>query len=366
MTHLKILGCALVASVCLLALNGGAIAQADLFTDSAKTIKYPTGTTIAFTLNPGSSASYTSGGSTISTCTGSEIKGKTSNETGETVSISLESLTWEGCSQTTDTISKGQLQIKWTSGTSGTVSGLGSQWTYSIFGTSCTYGFGEGTHLGTITGGSSPTLKISTTITKAAGGFLCPSTAGLDAEYTLTSPHALYVGPAAQTSLFTDSAKTKSYPLGTVVDLSLASGSTSSFTSGGETIATCTGSTAKGTIASSAGGTNTVGLESLTWSGCSQTTHTTKAGKLDVKWTSGSNGEIIGRESTWTFGIFGTSCSYGVGEGIKLGTLVGGETPTLKVESLVPRTAGGVLCPAAVTWDAEYVVTEPHALYVGT
>ena len=338
-----------------------------LYTDSAKTVMYPTGTTVDLSLKSGSTARTTSGGSTIATCTESTAKGKASNETGKTISISLESLTWGGCSQTTHTVKTGELKIEWSSGANGEVIGQGSEWKVDIFGVTCTYGFGEaGAKLGTITGGTEPVLNINTTITKAAGGFLCPGTAGFEAEYVVTEPHALYVGPVQPTSLFTDSAKTTRYPIGTVLDLSLASGSTTRFTNGGETVATCTGSTAKGLMVSLAGETTTVTLESLTWSGCSQTTHTTKAGKLEIKWTSGSSGEVVGQEAAWTFGVFGTSCSYGVGEGIKLGTVVGGETPTLKIEALVPRTGGGVLCPAAVTWDAEYVVTEPHALYVGT
>src|SRR4029079_4170789 len=133
-----------------------------------------------------------------------------------------------------------KLEIKWTSGTSGEVIGKETQWTLGIFGVSCTYGFGAGTTLGTITGGSAPLLAISTAIAKTAGGFLCPSTTTWDAEYVFTEPHAIYVGTVTPTSLFTDKAQTTSYPTGTVVDFSLESGSTMRFTSagGGETIAT--------------------------------------------------------------------------------------------------------------------------------
>jgi len=348
------------------ALYVGPILLTALYTDSSTTVKYPTGTSIDFSHKPGFSSKLTKGSETFATCTESTISGKTSNESGEAIAIAIESLTWGSCIWTTHVLKKGELEIKWTSGSTGEVVGKESQWTFSPSGVSCTYGFGAGTKLGTITGGSESALSVSTTIAKIAGGFLCPSTLGFDAEYILTSPHALYVNRVEPTTLFTDSAKTTRYTIGTVLDLSLTSGSTTRLTNGGTTIATCTESTAKGSVANSTGPTNTVNLASLTWGGCSQTTHTTKTGKLEIAWTSGSNGEVVGLEAAWTVGISGTSCSYGVGEGIKLGTLVSGETPTLKIEALVPRTGGGVLCPAAVTWDAEYVVTEPHALYVGT
>lgn len=104
------------------------------------------------------------------------------------------SITQGGCSQTTDTISNGSLEIHYISGThNGTVTGAGSQVTAQIFGVSCTYGTGIGTHLGTLTGGATPTLNVATTVTKTAGGFLCPSTAGWDAEFEVDSPHALFV-----------------------------------------------------------------------------------------------------------------------------------------------------------------------------
>lgn len=367
MKHLKMFGLAAIVALGLTAWVGSATAQAELFTDNAKTIRYATGTVIDLSLKSGTSTKVTSGGSTIATCTGSTAKGKTSNETGNTISVSIESLTWSGCNQTTDTVANGTLEIKWTSGTSGEVIGKDSQWTMSIFASTCTYGFGGGTKLGTITGGSEPVLTIETTIIKTAGSFLCPSTAGSDAEYTFTEPHALFVGGVAPTtSFYTDSAKTTRYATGTALNLSLKSGTSINFTNGAETIATCTESTVKGKTSNETGEAVSTNIETLTWNGCNRTTDTLAKGKLEVKWTSGSNGEVIGKETQWTLGISGTSCSYGVGEGVKLGTLTGGETPTLKIEAAIPRTAGGVLCPSATTWDAEYVVTEPHALYIGS
>jgi hypothetical protein len=119
---------------------------------------------------------------------------KTASETGEVISANLETLTWGGCAHTTDTIANGKLEIKWTSGTSGEVIGRETQWTETITGVSCTYGFGEGTKLGTISGGEAPVLKIEAVVKKLAGSFFCPEAPTLDAEYVFTEPHAIYVG----------------------------------------------------------------------------------------------------------------------------------------------------------------------------
>jgi len=194
MKYLKMLGLAAVAAMALMAFGAGTASATKLCTDSACTTVYAAGTEIKSELVAGTSAALTSGGSTIATCTSSGVAGTTSNKEGATVSGNISSLTWGGCSQTTHTVANGSLEIAWTSGSNGTVTGKNSQVTVQIFGVSCTYGTGEGTHLGSITGGTSPILKITTTVAKTAGGFLCPSTAGWDAEYVLTSPHALYVG----------------------------------------------------------------------------------------------------------------------------------------------------------------------------
>jgi hypothetical protein len=189
MKHLKMLGLAAIAALGLLAFVGAGTASADLYTDAGKTIKYKTGTTVNATLASGKSASLKSGSTTIATCTGGAVHGKTTNETG-TVSGNVESLTWTGCSQTTHTIANGTISI--TSG--GSVSGKGNQVTLGVFGTSCTYGTGEGTTLGTLSSGAEPKLVINANIPRIAGGFLCPSTGTWEAEYIVTEPHALTVG----------------------------------------------------------------------------------------------------------------------------------------------------------------------------
>jgi hypothetical protein len=367
MTTLKALGLATVAATALMAFAGTGSAQAILYTDAAKTIPYSAGTVVDLSLKSGTTTKLTNGSGQIEdTCAESTAKGKVANEPGEPIVI-IETLTWSGCSNTTDTLAKGSLEIKWTSGTSGEVIDKSTEWTVNIGGLSCTYGFGEGTKLGTISGGEAPVLKIEAAVKKLAGFILCPEKVTLDAEYVFTEPHALYVGSSTTTSLYTDAAKTIPYAAGTVVDLSLKSGTTTKLTNGlGETEAICTESTAKGKTASKTGETVSVSLESLTWGGCNHTIDTLAPGKLEIKWTSGTSGEVIGKETRWTAGILGTTCSYGFGEATKLGTIAGGETPVLKIEAAVKKTAGSFICPETTTLDAEYEVTEPHALYVGS
>src|SRR5689334_16189677 len=134
MQHLKTVSFAVIAAMGLLAFIGAGTAQAVLFTNTAKTIKYPTGTVVDFSLKSGSMTKLTtSGGETLVTCMESTAKGKTSNESGEVISVGLETLSWGGCSTTTDTVATGSLEVKWTSGTSGEVIGKEGQWKIVIF-----------------------------------------------------------------------------------------------------------------------------------------------------------------------------------------------------------------------------------------
>src|SRR6478735_5197302 len=174
MKTLRALGLATIAAMVLTALAGAGTAQAILYTDAAKTIPYAAGTVIDLSLKSGTTTKLTRGGAIEDTCTESTAKGKTASESGEVISINLETLTWGGCNQTIDTLANGKLEIKWTSGTSGEVIGKESQWTAMITGLSCTYGFGEGTKLGTISGGEAPVLKVEAAVKKAAGSILCP------------------------------------------------------------------------------------------------------------------------------------------------------------------------------------------------
>jgi RHS repeat-associated protein len=192
---MSMFGLAVLIALGLMAFVGAGTASATALCTSSPGPCYAAGSEIESSLRFGTSAELTSGGSTIATCTGSEVSSTTGNDIGEWIdgSVTKEDLTWSGCSQTTATTEGGTLYVRWTSGGNGEVKGSGFGITVMIFGVNCTYGVGEGTTLGTITGGSEAEMDIYGTITKTAGTFLCPSTAVWNAAYVVTSPHALFV-----------------------------------------------------------------------------------------------------------------------------------------------------------------------------
>jgi hypothetical protein len=201
MKYLKMLGLAAIAALGLMAFVGASTASATTLCKATDTPDctpantLPAGTTITSTLKNGGSAKLTgSGGETIATCTGGEVAGKTTNTSATWIEGNIEKLTWTGCSQMTTTVKTGKLDIDWVSGThNGIVRGTNNEVTVAIFGVSCVYGTGAGTTLGTLSSGAPATLNIATTVTRTSGGFLCPQTAGWDAEYVVTNPKALYV-----------------------------------------------------------------------------------------------------------------------------------------------------------------------------
>jgi hypothetical protein len=204
MKHLKMLVLAAIAAMGLMAFLGAGSASATVLCtttdtpDCSAAWDYPAKTVIDSSLT--GTAILESGSTTLDTCTGGTVKGETSTTGSSTKPVTggISQLTWAGCTNTTDTLTGGSLEVNWIEGThNGTVSGSGSEVTVNTLGVSCVYGTGAGTHLGTLTGGSEPVLKISTTVPKISGSFICPSKASWTAEYVLTEPHALFVTTGA-------------------------------------------------------------------------------------------------------------------------------------------------------------------------
>jgi hypothetical protein len=331
------------------------------------TTAYGKETTLDADLN--GSAVFESNGSTIATCSGGTLKAKTKNagSSAEPVTAGIEALNWSGCGQTTSTVAKGSLEIKRIGGTeNGTVLGKDTQVTLGISGTSCTYGFGEESDLGTLTGKEAPVIDVDTELPKTAGGFLCPVSTRFKAEYKLTEPTPLYVESTEAGGVL---CKTTTTPCGSPYgkETTLDADLTGSFTledSSGNSLDRCAGSTIKGRVVSVSEAA-TVSLEELSWSGCDATTHTISPGELKIAHIAGTeNGTVTGKGTQVTFGIFGVSCTYGTGTGTGLGTLTGGVAPTLSFSAVVVKIAGGFLCPNAPVWTASYKLTEPTPLYV--
>jgi hypothetical protein len=182
-------------AIFLISLGGvGTASATKLCTDSACTAVYPAGTTTHMSIVVGKTMKLKNGSETIATCTEWTTTGTTKSVGPTTIWTSKTTNDYTQCNQETKSVSNGEMGITWTSGSNGTVTDKGTQWTVQIFGVSCTYGTGEGTTLGPITGGTSPIIAVNTTVAKTAGGFLCPSTAGLEAEFVVETPHALFVG----------------------------------------------------------------------------------------------------------------------------------------------------------------------------
>ena len=194
MKYLKILALAAMACTALMAFAGSASATT-LTSGEGATVK--TGTEISASLKTKTSAVLSdTSGFVQNTCTTSTVKGKTSNETGTTITGAISTLDFENCTRHTTTKANGTLHIAYTSGNNGTVTGSGSEVeTVTPTGT-CIYGTGTGTHLGTLTGASTATghatlgINAALNLVKTVSGS-CVSTAKWTAEYTVTSPTGL-------------------------------------------------------------------------------------------------------------------------------------------------------------------------------
>jgi hypothetical protein len=205
MKYVKMLGLAAVAAMALMAFLGASSASATVLCKTAETSgcaasgwDYSAGTLIKTSLEAETTATLkTTGGAIEDTCTGSTVEGNSANTGGanETVHGEVETakLTFTGCSQTTTVLEGGELEIHHIANTdNGTLTAKRFRVRINL-GVNCTYGAGNGTDLGTLTGGSMATMDINAVVNLQEGGFLCPSTALWQASYTVTSPEPLYI-----------------------------------------------------------------------------------------------------------------------------------------------------------------------------
>ena len=156
------------------------------------------------------------------------------------------------------------------------------------------------------------------------------------------------------------------YPKGTTITASLTGSSLLTDTSANP-IVTCTGGTAKGTIESIPGAEGSIlgTISELTWTGCTSATTTIKPGQITIHPIAGSdNGTLTGSGTEVLIHVFGKECTYGTGAGTDLGTFTGGAAPTIDINTIINKIAGGFLCPSTTRWIANYKVTEPTPIYV--
>jgi len=200
MKYVKILGLAALAAMAVMAFVGAGTASATELYSGATTLK--AGTEIQATLS-GTALLQTTDGIELDTCTGGEVKGKTTNtgSSTETVKGNIEALTWTNCTEPTSTIAKGGLEIHWTSGLNGTVTSIANPVTgevsevtvnTTIFG-SCIFTIATGSIIGTLTGSTTTnaTFDINAIATRKSG--LCPNSAKWNGTYKVTKPLPLHV-----------------------------------------------------------------------------------------------------------------------------------------------------------------------------
>ncbi len=190
MKYIKILGLAAMAAMAIMALGAGSASATELCTDTGCTVKYPKDTVISAT--SGHTRLVATFGTV--TCTTNEIEGKTSNAGGasETVKGPVSFLNFDICNGTVNELANGELEVHTVNTHLGTLTSKGAKVTTSLFGVHCVWGTGAGTHLGSVTGGSTPTVHIKATVEKIEGSAFCGSTATWEGTYTVHKPHALY------------------------------------------------------------------------------------------------------------------------------------------------------------------------------
>jgi hypothetical protein len=365
-----------VLAIAMWAFAGAGSAGATELFAGKETLK--AGATIHASLT-GSTTLESTDGTLVDTCTGGGLEGATSNTGGEGQAVGLEvvSLTWSGCSFTTDTLATGNLSIKWSSGLNGTVSGAGMTWTVK-YAVSCRYGTGAGTTLGTITGTSETskhaTIDINAVLSEQEPkSAFCPDSTRWKATYAVTSPTGLNILDKEEattgTELFQEATTLEK---GASLSISRTAGTSGLITDTSAELAdTCKGSTASGKTSSTTGTEVTVALESLTWSTCTFTTTTLTNGSLSITRKAGTNdGTVTGIGSVVTVVVFGLfDCKYGTGTGTHLGTLDGvtSGNATLPINAVIKEQGTHTFgCPETTKWVANYTVTSPGGLNIGT
>jgi cytoskeletal protein CcmA (bactofilin family) len=374
MKHLKWLGLAVVVAMALIAFPAYASAEGSVFCEVQEspcpsTKKWSTATELDFTLKSGTSSKLEdTSGNTLDTCTGSTAKGKL--EKDENVTGPIESLTWSGCAVTTTTLKAGKLEVEHIAGThNGTVKADGTieVTINTVFFGSCIYGYQSGATLGELKEGKPATFVVNSAPKKLSG--LCPTSTTWTAEYTLTESAEKTLSVEVGTKVVDGSVfcatqespcpEANRWVAGTELDFTLKSGTSAILEdTSGNTLDTCTGSTAKGKLEKDENVTGPI--ESLTWSGCAVTTTTLKAGKLEVEHIAGTHNGTVKADGTIEVTIntvFFGSCIYGYQSGATLGELKEGKPATFVVNSAPKKLSG--LCPTSTTWTAEYTLTEP-------
>jgi len=151
-----------------------------------------------------------------------------------------------------------------------------------------------------------------------------------------------------------------------VMDFSLKAGGTARLTdtSGFIAIATCTGGTVTARVETTTTPKARVEKGNLTWTGCSQTTHTITGGTLELHHIPGThNGTVTAGEFAVTVPFGSNTCSYGFNKHTDIGVLVtsaDGLDAELSINThveLITAHSSASGCPSSGKWIATYTQT---------
>ncbi|HWJ42740.1 MAG TPA: hypothetical protein VNR67_04835 [Solirubrobacterales bacterium] len=186
------------------------------------------------------------------------------------------------------------------------------------------------------------------------------------------------VGSATATVLCSENIrpcpKGDDYGVGTEIQATLVAGTHTTISDTSENpITTCTASTLKAKMTST-GGTPAVpvqaAIESLAFTECTNPVAVPKLGSFDIEHIGGSNtlGTFTLKEAEIKVTLFGSvQCTYSAANVVDMGLVTGTtlmSNATFDFAGILPRIAGGFLCPATSRWRATYSITEPVPLYV--
>jgi len=147
------------------------------------------------------------------------------------------------------------------------------------------------------------------------------------------------------------------YASGTVLDASLASGTSLTFENPSQPVDTCTGSTLKAKSTGTGGSGQSVpfAVEELTFSACTSTALLTVRGEMQLHWISGSSNGILTARGT---AGSAAGCSWSLNEWTTIGVVKGGNPATIEINMPITQ-----LC-LWTRMTANYTVTTPKPLYV--
>jgi hypothetical protein len=141
------------------------------------------------------------GSNVLLTCTEVTERGTTENTGGAKMAVrwNVEEVNYKGCTKPVKRLKMGWWSFS-NSGSSGdaTMTAGGAEATAEIFGISCAYGTGESAKGGTFEAGETPTMNVSVTLTKTAGGVFCPATVEMVGQFFTTEPKPLWMPDSSE------------------------------------------------------------------------------------------------------------------------------------------------------------------------